>query len=55
VVQALGLLAECAEGLCVIRDIARKTGIPRPYLAKVINQLARRDLVAARLDCDCGG
>lgn len=47
-VQALGLLADCAEKPCLIRDIAQKTGIPRPYLAKVINQLARRGLVAAK-------
>jgi len=55
VVQALGLLVECAAGLCLVRDIARKTDIPRPYLAKVINQLACRGPAAARLDCDCGG
>ena len=32
----------------LIRDIAQCTKIPRPYLAKIINQLSREGLVAAK-------
>jgi Rrf2 family protein len=47
-IHALGYLADHSHGLCLIRDIAKKTQIPKPYLAKIINQLAREGLVSAK-------
>jgi Rrf2 family protein len=32
----------------LIRDVARLTGIPQPYLAKIINKLGRCNIVASR-------
>ncbi len=43
-VLALGHLAKVKEPTFV-RDIAEATAIPGPYLAKLINQLARKGLV----------
>ena len=33
---------------CLVRDVARCTGLHKPYLAKIINQLARQGLVKAK-------
>ncbi len=46
------LAMSCLEGpdgkLTLARDIARRTGIPRAYLAKVLNLLVRSGLVHAK-------
>ncbi|HNN91202.1 MAG TPA: Rrf2 family transcriptional regulator [Pseudomonadota bacterium] len=46
-VLALGYLAKVQEPTFV-RDIATATAIPGPYLAKLINQLARKGLVTTQ-------
>ncbi|MBI5388061.1 MAG: Rrf2 family transcriptional regulator [Verrucomicrobia bacterium] len=47
-VHALVCVGENQGAPCLIRDIARCTRIPRPYLAKIMHQLARRGLVVAK-------
>ena len=47
-IKALGCLNETAQRPVLIADVARRTGVPRPYLAKIINSLARRGLVTAK-------
>lgn len=42
---ALGYLAEAPGGVALVRNIAKDCGMPAPYLSKIINQLARTDLV----------
>ncbi len=42
---ALGYLASCPDGVALVRTIAEHRGIPAPYLAKIIHQLARAGLV----------
>jgi Rrf2 family transcriptional regulator, iron-sulfur cluster assembly transcription factor len=47
-IQALSLVARSGGRLCLIREIARGSGIPKPYLAKIVNQLAREGLITAK-------
>jgi Rrf2 family protein len=47
-IQALGLVARHGGRLCLIREIACGSGIPKPYLAKIVNQLAHEGLVTAK-------
>jgi len=47
-IHALSIVARAGGQLCLIREIARLSGIPKPYLAKIINQLSREGLVAAK-------
>ena len=47
-IHALSIVANRGGQYCLIRDIAREAGIPKPYLAKIINQLAHQGLVAAK-------
>jgi Rrf2 family protein len=47
-VHALGYVANSEGKLCLIRDIAQRTGIPKPYLAKITNQLSRKGVLAAK-------
>lgn len=42
---AMGYLALCPEGVALVRTIAEQRGIPAPYLAKIVHQLARAGLV----------
>jgi len=48
-IRAMTFLGEQEAGkLSSIREISRAAGIPMPYLAKIINRLARRRLVTAK-------
>jgi len=47
-IKALACLPERGAAPRQVADVARCTGIPRAYLAKIIHRLARRGLVAAR-------
>lgn len=42
---AMGYLASHPGGVALVRSIAEDRGIPAPYLAKIIHQLARAGLV----------
>lgn len=42
---AMGYLALCPDGVALVRTIAEQRGIPAPYLAKIVHQLARAGLV----------
>jgi Rrf2 family protein len=44
-IKALGVLAESRGGPLLIRQIAEKTGLPTPYLAKIANTLAQRGVL----------
>ena len=47
-ITALGHVATVPERSLLIKDIAEATGLPQPYLAKIIHTLARRGLVTTR-------
>jgi len=47
-ITALGHVAAMGDRSLLIKDIAEATGLPHPYLAKIIHTLARRGLVATR-------
>lgn len=47
-IRALTCLPEAAQPPRLVADVARCTGIPRAYLAKIINRLVRQGLVRAR-------
>jgi Rrf2 family protein len=47
-VRALVCLDEQSGHANLIRDIAGRTGIPKPYLARIFNDLTHRGLVAAK-------
>lgn len=47
-IKALGCLTAPGVSGQYIADVARCTGVPRAYLAKIINSLARQGLVTAR-------
>lgn len=44
---SLFLALQPSERLCPVREIAEQTGLPEPYLAKIIRQLAAAGLVRA--------
>ena len=44
-IKALGVLAEANGGPLLIRQIAERTGLPTPYLAKIANTLAQRGVL----------
>ena len=44
-IKALGVLAEANGGPLLIRQIAERTGLPTPYLAKIANMLAQRGVL----------
>lgn len=46
--KALAHLAAHADGAQLVREVAGATGIPGPYLAKIVNTLARRGFVATQ-------
>jgi Rrf2 family transcriptional regulator, iron-sulfur cluster assembly transcription factor len=47
-IQALACAAGAAGQPCLIREIAKRRGIPKPYLARVISRLARQGLIATQ-------
>jgi len=47
-IRALGCLHQQSSPAQLIRDIAKCAGIPKPYLARIINRLAHRGLVKAK-------
>jgi Rrf2 family transcriptional regulator, iron-sulfur cluster assembly transcription factor len=47
-IKALGCLNDPACHSRNTPEIARRTGVPKPYLAKIVNSLARQGLVASR-------
>ncbi len=47
-VHAMTCIGNSRTPMPFIRDIAKKTGLQKPYLAKIINQLARDGLVVAK-------
>ena len=47
-VRALICLGKPRSRPCLIRDVAKCAGIPRPYLARIINNLTYKGLVTAK-------
>ncbi len=47
-VLALGFVAEAQGRPLLVKEISEATGIPRSYLAKIVNQLSRKGLVATQ-------
>ena len=49
-IQALACLGAGEDGgrLCVIKDVAECSGVPAPYLARVMSRLARHGIVIAK-------
>lgn len=47
-ITALGYVAAGEGSPMLIKDIAKSTSLPHPYLAKIIHTLARRGLVVTR-------
>jgi len=47
-ITALGHVAAVGDRPLLIKEIAAATGLPHPYLAKIIHTLARRGLVVTR-------
>jgi Rrf2 family iron-sulfur cluster assembly transcriptional regulator len=46
--KALAEVVGSPDGALSVRAMAKATGVPEPYLAKIVHALARRDLVATR-------
>jgi Rrf2 family protein len=46
--KALAHVVTAGEQTVSVRDIARATGIPAAYLAKIVNQLARKGIVSTQ-------
>lgn len=47
-IKALGCLNESPGQWGLIAEIAERTRLPKPYLAKIVNSLARKGLVTAK-------
>lgn len=47
-IHALSFLDVCDGEVRLIRDVATATGIPQPYLAKIINTLAHSGIIASK-------
>jgi Rrf2 family protein len=47
-IQALACMEGLGRQLCFVRDIAARTGVPRPYLARIMNQLAHQGIVSTK-------
>lgn len=45
---ALGFLAAAGGKSLLVKDIAEGTNVPSPYLAKIVNMLARRGILATQ-------
>ena len=46
--KALAHLARSQDGTLLVREVAEATGIPGPYLAKIVNTLARKGFVVTQ-------
>jgi len=46
--KALSRVVTSGDGALSVRAMARATGVPEPYLAKIVHDLARRGLVSTR-------
>lgn len=46
--KALGYMAAALGGPVQVRQVARVTGVPAPYLSKIVHQLSRKGLVSTR-------
>ena len=47
-IRALACLENIDRRPCFIRDVAERTGVPKAYLARIINRLARKGIVSAK-------
>ncbi len=47
-VRALVCLDEQGGRACLTRDIAKSAGIPKPYLARIVNDLTHMELLTAK-------
>jgi len=47
-ILALGCLQESADRFVLAKDIAKCTGVPKPYLAKILNSLVEHNLVTTK-------
>ena len=47
-IHAMTCIGNSRKPMRFVRDIARKTGLQKPYLAKIVNQLAHDGLVVAK-------
>ena len=47
-VRALVCLDEQGGRACLTRDIAKHAGIPKPYLARIVNDLTHKELLTAK-------
>ncbi len=47
-ILALGFLQECGGRLVLAKDITSATGIPLPYLSKILNALTRTGLIVGK-------
>jgi Rrf2 family protein len=47
-IKALGCLDGPSPSSRLIADVAKHAGVPRPYLAKIVNSLVRNGLVATK-------
>lgn len=47
-ILALSCLDRCGQGLMLAKDVAACTGIPLPYLSKILNALGRSGLIEAK-------
>jgi len=47
-IHALSFIGAAAPESCLVRDIAACLGLPKPYLARILNRLAHDGLVTAK-------
>ncbi len=47
-IHALSFIGAAAPEACLVRDIAQCLGLPKPYLARILNQLVHDGLVRAK-------
>ena len=47
-IQALACLEGSSRSGCLVRQVAERTGVPRAYLARIINRLAHQGIVATK-------
>jgi Rrf2 family protein len=53
-IQALSCLDKHGKRLVLVKEIAKRTGVPQPYLAKVLNSLVSAGLVVSKRGCHGG-
>ncbi len=53
-VRALGCLARAGGRPQLIRDVAERAGVPRPYLAQIVSRLAGQGIITAKRGCRGG-